>query len=86
MEHHGPLLAEQSATGIGAAIGAVVAIGGYLWSARASKTDSASQLVSAAVALVSPLQARLDHLEEELRLCNERHLAAEQALQDAGLL
>ena len=62
----GPILAEQSATAVGAGIGAAVTLLGFLWSTRTNKNDSATQLVTSAMALVKPLQDRIEGLEEEV--------------------
>lgn len=85
---------------IGAAVALVVAIGGWVVSNRGQKTDSASNLVNAALAIaerhsedehdcrsrLDAMSLRVDGLAEKLDECNEKHDRAERALVNAGIV
>ena len=77
----------------------VIAVGGWVLSARGQKTDSATALVDAALAItdrhnadehdcrqrLDAMSQRVDGLAEKLNDCTDKHDRAERALIAAGI-
>lgn len=91
--------AATSLTILGMIMTGLVAIGGWVISNRGQRTDSASALVTAALAIsdrhsadehdcreeLAELAQRVDAIAADLADCRDRHARAEQAMAAAGI-
>lgn len=91
--------AAANATVMGMVLTALIALGGWILSSRGQRTDSASALVTAALAIsdrhatdehdcrqeLAELAERVDGIAADLADCHERHKRAEAAMASAGI-
>jgi hypothetical protein len=84
--------AEIAPSLIGAGVAVVIAAGGWIVSSRSQRTDSASALVTAALAISerhasdeSECRRRLAELSDEHEKCNSRLSRIESALASRGI-